>query len=134
MVVGVCELVETGNTSTRLAPRAVTTALPGPRFTATPVGMGSVVKAVATSSLRTSTIETLLLPEAATTAKPACGYTATPWGLFPTASWGLAPKPVPTGKPVLGDRLTMTTPPAPTGLHPGSVTTATLWVASMATP
>src|SRR5580700_7544210 len=50
MVVGACELVETRNTSTRLAPRAVTTALPVPTFTATPVGMGSVVKAVATSS------------------------------------------------------------------------------------
>src|ERR1700682_5032054 len=115
MVLGVGAVVETGNTSTTLAPVAVTTALPVPRSTATPSGTGSVVKVVGTPSLTISTIETLLLPALAATAKPACGYPATPCGFAPTASSGAAPNPVPVA------RFTMET-----SLHPGSVTTAAL--------
>src|SRR6266581_8004316 len=126
MMVGVCAVVETGKTSTTLAPFAVTTALPVPRSMATPVGMGSVAIVCGTASLTISTIEALKLPEVATTAKPACGYTATPCGFVPTASSGFAPKPD-TVAP--GAKLTMET-----SLHPDSLTTATLWAASMATP
>src|SRR5260370_34811290 len=119
MVLGVCAVVETGNTSTRLAPAAVTTALPVPRSTATPSGMGSVVKVVGTPSLTMPTMETLLVPALAATARPACGYIATPWGLVPTPSSGFVPKPVATANGVLADSLTIETGVQPAVLEPG---------------